>query len=135
MDWLWSLRTPIMWVAILGGAIMLVLIGSGVRVPGLERKIAVSEETRNAAATPRAPTLTRAQAIDKVRQFIRAECADGESYLQTDPPFEAVFMATPFTNDHHERGVMEWTIDDPLTGAKWRYYEPTGETISVLGDC
>ena len=135
MNLLWTWRIPLLWIAVIGGAVLLVLVGSGVRVPGIDRQIAVSDETRDAAATARAPSYSRQEAIEVVRGFIRAECAGGAAYLQTNPPFEATFMATPFTNDHHERGTMEWTVDDPLTGNKWRFYERTGEVVAVLGEC
>ena len=135
MNLLWTWRIPILWILVIGGGALLVLVGSGVRVPGIDRQIAVSDETRDAAATARAPIYSRQEAIERVRGFIRAECAGGEAYLGTAPPFEATFMAQPFTNDHHERGDMEWTVDDPLTGNKWRFYERTGEVVAVLGDC
>ena len=135
MNLLWTWRMPIFWALVVGGGVLVALVGSGVRIPGIERQIAVSDETRDAAATARAPSYSRQEAIEVVRGFIRAECAEGAAYLGTDPPFEATFMATPFTNDHHERGNMEWTVDDPLTGNKWRFYERTGEVVSVLGDC
>ncbi len=135
MDKLIALKTPLLWLLVIGVSVLLVLVGSGVRVPGLERQIAVSKETRDAAATARAPTMTRGEAIEAVRQFILSDCSDAQRYLASSPPFEATFMSAPVTNDHHERGNMEWTVDDPLTNNKWRLYEMTGEVIHVLGEC
>ena len=135
MDKLVALKMPILWLLVIGAAIGVVLVASGVRVPGLEPQIAVSKETRDAAATARAPTYSRAQAIDEVRRFILADCDDGDAYLRTPPQFHAEFLAQPRTNDHHERGDREWTVNDQLTGNMWRFYEGTGEVIRVLGEC
>ena len=41
----------------------------------------------------------------------------------------------PRTDDHHVRGVNEWTINDQSSGAMWRFYEDTGEIVTVLGNC
>ena len=124
-----------MWVLVIGVAIFFVLVGSGVRVPGLERKIAVSQETRDAAATANAPTLSRAEAIERIREFLRTECSNGADYLEGDPQFTAVFMSNPVTDDHHVRDNMEWTVIHTPTDDYWRLYEGTGEIVTVLGEC
>ena len=105
LEEIYSIRYPIMWALFIGGAILLVLIGSGVRVPGLERKIAVSDETRDAAATANAPTISRQDAIERVREFLQSDCSNGAAYLENDPGFTAVFMSSPVTDDHHVRGT------------------------------
>ncbi len=135
LEAIYSIRYPIMWVLVMGGAIFLVLVASGVQVPGLERKIAVSKETRDAAATANAPSLSRAEAIEQVRAYLRTECSSGAEYLEGNPQFTAVFMSNPVTNDHHERGKKEWTVIHTPTDDYWRLYEGTGEIITVLGDC
>ena len=135
LEEIYSIRYPIMWVLFIGGAILLVLVGSGVRVPGLERKIAVSDETRDAAATANAPTISRQDAIERVREFLQSDCSNGAAYLENDPGFTAVFMSSPVTDDHHVRGTMEWTVIHTPTGDRWRLYEGTGEIITVLGKC
>ena len=135
LEELYSIRYPIMWVLVIGVAIFFVLVGSGVRVPGLERQIAVSKETRDAAATANAPTFSRAEAIERVREYLRTECSSGTEYLEGDPQFTAVFMASPVTDDHHVRGKMEWTIIHTPTDNYWRLYEGTGEIVTVIGDC
>ena len=135
LEEIYSIRYPIMWVLFIGGAVLLVLIGSGVRVPGLERKIAVSDETRDAAATANAPTISRQDAIERVREFLQSDCSNGAAYLENDPGFTAVFMSSPVTDDHHVRGTMEWTVIHTPTGDRWRLYEGTGEIVTVLGEC
>ena len=95
LEEIYSIRYPILWVLFIGGAVLLVLIGSGVRVPGLERKIAVSDETRDAAATANAPTISRQDAIERVREFLQSDCSNGAAYLENDPGFTAVFMSSP----------------------------------------
>ena len=135
LEELYSIRYPLMWVLVIGVAIFFVLVGSGVRVPGLERKIAVSQETRDAAATANAPTLSRAEAIERIREFLRTECSNGADYLEGDPQFTAVFMSNPVTDDHHVRDNMEWTVIHTPTDDYWRLYEGTGEIVTVLGEC
>ena len=135
LEAIYEIRYPLLWVLFIGGAIFLVLVGSGVRVPGLERQIAVSKETRDAAATANAPTLSRAAAIERVREFLRTECGNGAAYLEGNPQFTAVFMSSPVTDDHHKRGKMEWTVIHTPTDDYWRLYEGTGEIITVLGEC
>ncbi len=135
LEAIYSIRYPLMWAVVIGIGIFLVLVGSGVRVPGLERKIAVSQETRDAAATANAPTLSRQDAIERVREYLSADCSSGAAYLEDNPQFTAVFMSSPVTDDHHQRGSMEWTVVHTPTGDRWRLYERTGEIITVLGDC
>lgn len=135
LEAIYEIRYPLLWVLFIGGAIFLVLVGSGVRVPGLERQIAVSKETRDAAATANAPTLSRAEAIERIREFLRAECSNGAEYLEGDPQFTAVFMSSPVTDDHHVRGKMEWTVIHTPTDDFWRLYEGDGEIVTVIGEC
>ena len=135
LEAIYEIRYPLLWILFIGGAIFLILVGSGVRVPGLERKIAVSDETRDALATANAPTLSRAQAIERVRDFLRNECSNGTEYLEGDPQFTAVFMNSPVTDDHHVRGKKEWTVIHTPTDDFWRFYEGTGEIVTVLGEC
>ena len=135
LEAIYAIRYPLMWVAVITIGVLLVLVGSGVRVPGLERQIAVSQETRDAAATANAPTLSRQDAIESVRDFLRTECSAGAEYLEGNPQFTAVFMSAPVTDDHHERGAMEWTVIHTPTGDTWRFYERTGEIITVFDDC
>ncbi len=135
LEEIYSIRYPLLWVLFIGGAVLLVLVGSGVRVPGIERQIAVSKETRDAAATANAPTLSRADAIERIREYLRADCSNGPAYLEGNPQFTAVFMSSPVTDDHHERGKMEWTVIHTPTNDFWRLYEGTGEIVTVIGDC
>lgn len=135
LEAIYAIRYPLMWVFFIGGAILLVLVASGVRVPGLERQIAVSQETRDAAATANAPTLSRAEAIERVREFLRTECDNGAAYLEGNPQFTAVFLSNPITDDHHERGEKEWQVTHTPTDDFWRLYEGTGEIITVKGEC
>lgn len=135
LEAIYEVRYPLLWVLFIGGAIFLVLVGSGVRVPGLERQIAVSKETRDAAATANAPTLSRAEAIERIREFLRTECSNGAEYLEGDPQFTAVFMSSPVTDDHHVRGKMEWTVIHTPTDDFWRLYEGDGEIVTVIGEC
>ena len=135
LEALYAIRYPLMWVFFIGGSILLVLVASGVQVPGVERKIAVSKETRDAAATANAPTMSRAAAIERVREYLRTECVNGAEYLADDPQFTAVFLSNPRTDDHHERGDMEWTVTHIPTDDYWRLYERTGEIVTVIGEC
>ena len=135
LEALYALRYPLLWAAFIGFGVFLVLVASGVQVPGIERQIAVSKETRDAAATANAPTISRAEAIERVREYLRNECANGAEYLEGDPQFTAVFMASPVTDDHHVRGKMEWTVIHTPTDDFWRLYEGTGEIVTVIGDC
>ncbi|MCY3637654.1 MAG: hypothetical protein OXI16_07075 [Chloroflexota bacterium] len=135
LEALYALRYPLLWAAFIGFGVLLVLVASGVQVPGIERQIAVSQETRDAAATANAPTIPRAEAIERVREYLRNECANGAAYLEGDPGFTAVFLSNPRTDDHHERGDREWQVTHTPTDDFWRLYEGTGEIITVKGDC
>ena len=135
LEAIYTVRYPLMWVFFIGGSIFLVLVASGVQVPGLERQYATSEETRAAAATANAPTISRAEAIERVREFLRSDCSNGAEYLRDDPQFTAVFMSNPVTDDHHVRGEKEWTVIHVPTDDYWRLYEGTGEIVTVLGEC
>lgn len=135
LEAIYEIRYPLLWALFIGGSIFLVLVGSGVRVPGLERQIAVSKETRDAAATANAPTLSRAEAIELVREYLRTECSNGAAYLDGNPQFTAVFLSNPRTDDHHVRGDREWQVTHAPTDDFWRLYEGTGEILTVKGEC
>ena len=135
LEAIYAIRYPLLWVAFIGGAGLLVLFASGVPIPGVERQIAVSQETRDAAATANAPTLSRAEAIERVREFLRTECSNGAAYLYGNPQFTAVFLSNPRTDDHHERGDREWQVTHTPTDDFWRLYESTGEILTVKGEC
>ena len=135
LEAIYAIRYPLLWVAFIGVGVFLVLVASGVQVPGIERKIAVSKETRDAAATANAPTLSRADAIERVREFLRRECSNGAAYLEGNPQFTAVFLSNPRTDDHHERSDREWQVTHTPTDDFWRLYEDTGEIVTVIGQC
>ena len=135
LEAIYAIRIPLLWVGVICIGMAAAAVASGVPIPGLERKIAVSDETRDALATERAPTFSREYAIDRVKGFLRTECKSGEAYFEDAPQFTASFMSSPVTDDHHERGAMEWTVIHSSTGDRWRFYETTGEIITVLGDC
>lgn len=135
LEAIYAIRYPLLWALFIGIGVFLVLVASGVRVPGLERQIAVSQETRDAAATANAPTLSRAEAIERVREFLRTECSNGAAYLDGNPHFTAVFLSNPRTDDHHERDEKEWQVTHAPTDDFWRLYEGTGEIITVKGEC
>lgn len=135
LEAIYAIRYPLLWVAFIGAGVFFVLVASGVQIPGLERKIAVSKETRDAAATANAPTLSRAEAIERVREFLRTECGNGAAYLEGNPQFTAVFLSNPRTDDHHERGNREWQVTHTPTDDFWRLYEGTGEIVTVIGEC
>ena len=135
LEAIYAIRYPLLWLLFIGGGVFIVLVASGVQVPGLERQHAVSQETRNAWSTARAPTLSRAEAIERVREYLRTECSNGTAYLEGNPQFTAVFNWNPRTDDHHVRGEMEWSVTHTLTDDFWRFYEGTGEIITVKGEC
>jgi len=135
LEAIYAIRYPLMWMFFIGGSVFLVLVASGVQVPGLERKYATSEETRDAAATANAPTISRGEAIERIREFLRTECSNGAEYLEGDPQFTAVFLSNPRTDDHHERGDREWQVTHAPTDDFWRLYETTGEIVTVKGEC
>ena len=124
-----------MWkyVLVFGVAIAILVIASVGRIPGTERQLATSEETRAAAAQSNIPKYTRQQAISMVADHIRESCATPDAYLSHLDKFTATWLREPRTNDFYERGMREWTVNDPLTGAFWRLYEDSGEIRSVIG--
>jgi hypothetical protein len=94
------------WIIVLVVGIAVILIGSAGRIPFTDISLALSEE-----------------------------CANGSEYLLNKHRFDATWMRMPRTDDHHVRGMNEWTINDQSSGAMWRFYEDTGEIITVLGHC
>ena len=123
------------WLILIGVGVAIVIIASTGRIPGTGRQLAVSDETRTAAAIAHTPKYTRQQAIGMVAEHIRETCAAADEYLANREGFEARWMRQPRTDDHHERGYREWTVTDPLTGAYWRMYEDNLEIVDVIGDC
>ncbi len=123
------------WIIVIGIGIAIVVIASTGRIPGTERQLALSEDTRTAAAIAHTPTYTRIEAIGFVERHIRENCAAADKYLPNIAGFEATWMRNPRTDDHHERRDREWTVTDPATSAMWRLYEDDLEVIDVLGDC
>ncbi|MDP7302313.1 MAG: hypothetical protein QGG09_04385 [Pirellulaceae bacterium] len=123
------------WLIVIGIGVVVVGFASIGRLPFTERKLATTEETRTAVAFDSIPKFDRQQAISLVADDIRANCRSADKYLPNTGRFEATWMRVTWTDDHHQRGDREWTVTDPLTHAKWRMYEETGEVIEVLGDC
>ena len=135
LETIYAVRYPLLWALFIGMGVFVLLVASGVDVPFLEPQTAVSQETRDAAATANAPTISRQNAIERVRVFLQTECVNGAEYLEGNPQFTAVFMSNPVTDDHHVRGDREWTIIHTPTDDYWRLYEGTGEIVTVIGDC
>ena len=121
------------YIIVFGVAIVILVIASVGRIPGTERQLATSEETRAAATLANTPTYTRQQAISMVSSHIRESCETPDKYLSHVDKFTATWLRQPRTNDFYERGMREWTVNDPLTGAFWRLYEDTGEIRSIVG--
>ncbi len=121
------------YIVVFGIAIAILIIASVGRIPGTERQLATSDETRSAAKLANTPTYTRLQAISMVGDHIRENCNDADKYLANFDKFTATWLRQPHTDDFYERGMKEWTVTDPITGAFWRLYEDTGEIRSVIG--
>ena len=121
------------YIVVFGIAIAVLIVASVGRIPGTERQLATSDETRAAAQLANTPTYTRQQAISMVGDHIRENCEDADKYLASYDKFSATWLRQPRTNDHYEREMREWTITDPVTGAFWRLYEDTGQIRSIIG--
>ncbi len=121
------------YVIVFGVAIAILVMASVGRIPGTERQLATSKETRAAATLANTPQYTRQQAIAMVGDYIRESCASPDRYLPHIDQFTATWLREPRTNDYYERGMREWTVTDPLTGAFWRLYEDTDEIRGVIG--
>lgn len=121
------------YIIVFSVAIAILVIASVGRIPGTERQLATSEETRAAATLANTPMYTRQQAISLVGEHIRASCETPDEYLSHADKFTATWLRQPRTDDYYIRGMREWTVTDPLTGAFWRLYEDTGEIRSVVG--
>ena len=123
------------WFIVGAIAVAIILVGSYGRIPFTEISLATSAETQATAVAENTPRKPRSEALFQVRKFLEEECANGDMYLKNAHRFEAVWMRRPWTNDHHYREGHEWTVTDQLSGAFWRYYEDTGEIVSVKADC
>lgn len=118
---------------VFGVAIAILVIASVGRIPGTERQLATSEETRATATLANTPKYTRQQAISMVAEHISESCATPDEYLSHIDKFTATWLREPRTDDFYEREMREWTVNDPLTGAFWRLYEDSGEIRSIIG--
>jgi len=123
------------WFIIGAVAVAVILVGSYGRIPFTEKSLATSPETQATAVARNTPRQPRSEALFQVKKFLQEECTNGQMYLENAHRFEAVWMRRPWTNDHHYREGHEWTVTDQLSGAFWRYYEDTGEIVSVKADC
>ena len=123
------------WFIVGAIAVAIILVGSYGRIPFTEISLATSAETQATAVAENTPRKPRSEALFQVRKFLEEECSNGDMYLKNAHRFEAVWMRMPWTNDHHYREGHEWTVTDQLSGAFWRYYEETGEIVSVKADC
>jgi hypothetical protein len=123
------------WAIVIGIGIAIVVIASAGRIPGTGKQLAVSDDTRTAAALAHTPKYKRQQAISMVGDYIRENCQVADKYLSNLDRFEGTWMRQPRVDDHNERGIREWTIRDPLTGAFWRLYEDSDEIVDILSDC
>tara|TARA_B100001013_G_scaffold168050_1_gene100741 strand:+ start:611 stop:991 length:381 start_codon:yes stop_codon:yes gene_type:complete len=123
------------WFIVGAIAVAIILVGSYGRIPFTEISLATSAETQATAVAENTPRKPRSEALFQVRKFLEEECSNGDMYLKNAHRFEAVWMRMPWTNDHHYREGHEWTVTDQLSGAFWRYYEDTGEIVSVKADC
>lgn len=123
------------WIIVSIVAVAILVIGSRGLVPFTDKQSSLSDERRTATAKEYIPTYTRQQAINFVEEHIRETCAAADVYLPNRPRFEATWMREPRTDDHHERGMREWTVTDPMTGAYWRLYEDDLSIVDVIGDC
>ena len=123
------------WAIVIGIGIAIVVIASSGRIPGTGRQLAVSDETRTAAALDHIPKYERQQAISMVADYIRDNCEVADKYLVNLEGFEATWMRQPRVDDHNERRLREWTVRDPITGAFWRLYEDNNEIVDILSDC
>ena len=123
------------WFIVGAIAVAIILVGSYGRIPFTEISLVTSAETQATAVAENTPRKPRSEALFQVRKFLEEECSNGDMYLKNAHRFEAVWMRMPWTNDHHYREGHEWTVTDQLSGAFWRYYEDTGEIVSVKADC
>ena len=123
------------WVIVIGIVLAVIVMASQGRIPGTGRQLAVSDETRTAAALAHIPKYERQEAIARIGSYIRDNCQAADKYLQNLESFEATWMRQPRVNDHNERGLREWTVRDPITGAFWRLYEDNDEIVDILSDC
>lgn len=123
------------WVIVLVLGVAVILVGSAGRIPFTDKSLALSKETRLKAEAEHTPSLSRSEALSRVKTYLVEDCVNGPDYLLNKHRFDATWMRLPRTDDHHVRGMNEWTINDQSSGAMWRFYEDTGEIVTVLGDC
>ena len=123
------------YIVVIGVAVILVVIGSAGKIPGVDRSIAVSQETREAAELERAPAFSRTQAIALVEEYLRTDCELSDKYLPNLSRFEATFINHPWSDDHYKREDKEWTVVDPMTGGIWRLSEGTRVIRMIRGRC
>lgn len=130
-----SASTPMKWVIVIGIGIAIVVIASAGRIPGTGKQLAVSDETRTAAAIAHTPKYERQEVIARVSDYIRENCSVADKYLVNLDKFEATWMRQPRVNDHNFRNLREWTVREPISGAFWRMYEDSDEIVEILSDC
>jgi hypothetical protein len=123
------------WAIVIGIGIAIVVIASSGRIPGTGRQLAVSDDTRTASAIAHTPKYERQKAISLVGDYIQQNCQVADKYLQNLDKFKGTWMRQPRVDDHNERGLREWTIRNPITGAFWRLYEDNDEIVDILSDC
>ena len=123
------------WVIVIGIMLVAIVIASQGRIPGTGRQLAVSDETRTAAAIAHTPKYERQEVVARVSDYIRDTCPIADKYLAHRKSFEATWMRQPRVDDHNVRGFREWTVRDPITGAFWRFYEDNDEIVEILSDC
>ena len=123
------------WIIVSIVAVAILVIGSRGLVPFTNKQSAISPARQTATAKDYTPKYTRQQAITFVEDHIRDACAAADLYLPNRDRFEATWMREPRTDDHHVRGIREWTVTDPITGAFWRLYEDDLSIVDVKGEC
>ena len=83
------------WVIVIGIGIAIVVIASSGRIPGTGRQLAVSDETRTAAALAHIPKYERQEVLARVSDYIRDNCQVADKYLTNRDRFEATWMRQP----------------------------------------
>ena len=129
------LATQVKWAIAIGIVLVAIVIASQGRIPGTGRQLAVSDETRTAAAIAHTPKYERKEVIARVSDYIRDNCPVADKYLVNLDKFEATWMRQPRVNDHNFRGFREWTVREPITGAFWRLYEDNDEIVEIQSEC
>ncbi|SVB28668.1 uncharacterized protein METZ01_LOCUS181522, partial [marine metagenome] len=104
------------WVIVLVLGVVVILVGSAGRIPFTDKSLALSKETRLKAAEEHTPSLSRSEALSRVKTYLVEDCVNGSDYLLNKHRFDATWMRLPRTDDHHVRGMNEWTINDQSSG-------------------